>query len=66
MPVGRTSLVGRETAIDEVAGLLGQPDVRLVTLTGPGGVGKTRLAIAVAERSREQLPAGVVFVPLAR
>jgi hypothetical protein len=50
LPVSMTSLVGREQAIDEVVGLTGQPQVRLVTLTGPGGVGKTRLAMAVGER----------------
>ena len=59
-----TSLLGRERAIDEVAGLLGQPGVRLVTLTGPGGVGKTRLAVAVGERLRDRFGAGTVFVPL--
>ena len=64
LPVSTTSLLGRERAIDEVAGLLGQPGVRLVTLTGPGGVGKTRLAVAVGERLRDRFGAGIVFVPL--
>src|SRR5262249_31540360 len=45
LPVGATSLVGREAAIQELAGVIGQSDARLVTLTGPGGVGKTRLAV---------------------
>ena len=65
LPVEATSLVGREQAIEEVAGLLGQPGVRLVTLTGPGGIGKTRLAVAVAERVGGHFSAGTVFVPLA-
>jgi predicted ATPase len=63
LPVGTTSLVGREQAIDEIAGLLGQPEVRLVTLTGTGGVGKTRLALAVGEALRDRFDK-VVFVPL--
>src|SRR6516225_5834913 len=65
LPVGTTSLIGREQAIGEVAGLLGEPGVRLVTLTGPGGIGKTRLAAAVGGRLRGRFGAGVVFVPLA-
>ena len=64
LPVDGTSLVGREGAIGEVAGLAGRPGVRLVTLTGLGGVGKTRLAVAVAGRLAGGFGA-VAFVPLA-
>jgi predicted ATPase len=64
LPVSTTSLLGRERAVDEVAGLVANPEVRLVTLTGPGGVGKTRLAVAVGERLRERFAAGTVFVPV--
>jgi predicted ATPase len=65
LPVATTSLVGREQAIDEVAALLAPLGARLVTLTGPGGIGKTRLALAVGERLRGRFDAGAVFVPLA-
>jgi predicted ATPase len=66
MPVTSTALMGREDDIAAVADLLESPAVRLVTLTGPGGIGKTRLAIAVAEARRQRAPATrVVFVPLA-
>jgi predicted ATPase len=65
LPVGTTSLVGREKAIGEVAALIGRAGTRLVTLTGPGGVGKTRLAVAVGERLRDRFGAGTAFVPLA-
>jgi predicted ATPase len=64
LPAGTTSLLGRERAIEEVAALVERPGVRLVTLTGPGGVGKTRLAVAAGERLRGRFGAGIVFVPL--
>jgi predicted ATPase len=64
LPVSMTSLLGRERAIEEVAGLVERAGVRLVTLTGPGGVGKTRLAIAAGGRLRHRFAAGTVFVPL--
>jgi predicted ATPase len=64
LPAGTTSLLGRERAIEEVAALVERPEVRLVTLTGPGGVGKTRLATAAGERLRGRFGAGIVFVPL--
>ncbi len=65
LPVTSTSLIGREHDIVEVAKLLETPDVRLVTLTGPGGIGKTRLAIAVGEQLDDRYRRGTVFVPLA-
>ncbi|HEV2932870.1 MAG TPA: DUF4062 domain-containing protein, partial [Streptosporangiaceae bacterium] len=65
LPVSTTTLVGREQAVGEVADMLTTPGVRLVTLTGPGGIGKTRLAVAAGERLRDRFDAGVVFVPLA-
>src|ERR1700684_2224189 len=65
LPVSTTSLIGRERAIDEVGRLIEQDGARLVTLTGPGGIGKTRLALATGERLKDRFDAGVVFVPLA-
>jgi predicted ATPase len=64
LPVSATSLLGRDEAVAKVAGLVESPGVRLVTLTGPGGVGKTRLAVAAGERLRDDFGAGTVFVPL--
>ena len=64
LPVSTTSLLGREQAVDEVAGLVERSGARLVTLTGPGGIGKTRLAVAVGERLGDRFGAGTVFVPL--
>ncbi len=65
LPVATTSMVGRDTIVDEVVALVADPDARLVTLTGPSGVGKTRLALAVAERFGDRFPTDRVFVSLA-
>ncbi|MFZ3471101.1 AfsR/SARP family transcriptional regulator [Streptomyces sp. 4.24] len=63
LPAPVSSLVGREDAVDRVCAALGAG--RLVTLTGPGGVGKTRLALAAAARLEDAYPDGVWFVELA-
>lgn len=65
LPTPRTSLVGREQQVAEAAGLLLRPGVRLLSLTGAGGAGKTRLAVAVGAAVADQFTAGVQFVALA-
>jgi hypothetical protein len=65
LPAAPTSLLGREQAIADVAALVTDPQVRLVTLTGPGGIGKTRLALAAGEQLRERFGGGTAFVALA-
>jgi predicted ATPase len=64
LPTPSTSLLGREDHIAELSSLLESPDVRLVTLTGPGGIGKTRLAIAVGA-ALDGAGRRTEFVPLA-
>jgi len=64
LPVPLTSLVGREREREEVGRLVQDTAVRLLTLTGPGGVGKTRLALQVATDVKDLFPDGVIAVPL--
>jgi predicted ATPase len=64
IPVQRTMFVGREKEAAAARELLLRPDVRLVTVTGPGGIGKTRLAVEVASGLAESFPGGIYFVPL--
>jgi len=65
LPVQMTSFVGRESELRELRQRLLQKEVRLLTLTGAAGTGKTRLAQQVAEDTLEEFPRGVFFVPLA-
>ena len=65
LPVPPTPLVGRAREVEEISGLLGRETVRLLTLTGTGGVGKTRLALQTSREAAGLFQDGVFFVALA-
>jgi predicted ATPase/class 3 adenylate cyclase len=62
LPTQLTTFVGRDAELEEAAGLLA--GTRLLTLTGPGGTGKTRLSLQLAARASDDFPDGIYFVPL--
>lgn len=64
LPLSPTPIVGRLTELVQLHTMLTAGEVRLLTLTGPGGAGKTRLAIAVASALEDDFPEGIYFIPL--
>jgi len=64
LPAYASEIIGREREVDDVTGLLEDTRARLVTLTGTGGTGKTRLAVAVARDLQDRFPHEIIFVPL--
>jgi len=65
LPRPVTRLIGRDQDLTRVLDLLEEPGVRMVTIVGPGGIGKSRLALAVADGARERYPDGIVHIDLA-
>lgn len=65
-PQPLTSFLGRERELDQVAEMLRRPGLRLLTVTGAGGIGKTRFSVQVARHLLDDFPEGVYFVPLAQ
>src|SRR5438105_2892209 len=65
LPIPLTSFIGREQEVTTVCNLLQESTVRLLTLTGPGGVGKTRLSLEVARHILPCFPGRIFFVPFA-
>ena len=66
LPAQATPFIGRHEAIEAITARLGSDGVRVVTMTGAGGIGKTRLALQVATELVDKFADGVFFVPLAR
>jgi predicted ATPase len=66
LPAPPTKFIGRAESMENVTGLLLQPEVRLVTLTGPGGTGKTRLSLEIGRSLLDHFRHGVFFIDLAK
>ena len=65
IPARPTRLIGREEEVERILAALTDPQIHLLTLTGPGGIGKTRLAVEAASRAQIEFPDGVFFLSLA-
>ena len=65
LPVQPTPFIGRDSELSEISGMLTNPGCRLLTLVGPGGIGKTRLTVETGSQLLSQFVDGVFFVPLA-
>lgn len=65
LPAQTTAFIGRESELLELSRLLKDPNMRLITILAPGGMGKTRLSLELAERQLEHFDSGVYFVQLA-
>ncbi len=64
LPRYLSSFVGRQRELDEIMAMLDDPQTRLITIVGPGGMGKTRLVVEIARHLQEQFPDGLYFIPL--
>jgi predicted ATPase len=64
LPLHATSFIGRRSDLADLSDLLADPTCRLLTLVGPGGIGKTRLALEIASRDADRFADGVYFVSL--
>lgn len=64
LPTYTTPFIGRESELDELTGLIAEPNIRLITIVGPGGMGKTRLTVELARMQLERFFDGVFFVSL--